>query len=65
MEERLTQPRAIQQQEQQQAKRNRAAVLRGLQQARHEAHRETLELGRKLSDRAAKPIPVESFLSAR
>jgi hypothetical protein len=60
MEERLTQPRPIQQQEQQQAERNRAAVQRGLQQARHEAHRVTLELGRKLPDRPAKSIPSKT-----
>ena len=61
MTERLTQPRAIQQREQQQAERNRAAVQRGLQHARHEAHREMVELGRKLPDSGAKPIPPKAL----
>jgi hypothetical protein len=58
MTERLTDPRTIQQQ--QQAERNRSAMQRGLQHARHEAHRETLELGRKLPDRPAKSIPAKT-----
>ena len=41
MTERPTDPRTIQQQEQQHAERNRAAVRRGLQHARHEDQHET------------------------
>ena len=41
MTERPTDPRTIQQQEQQHAERNRAAVQRGLQHARHQDRHET------------------------
>ena len=41
MTERPTDPRTIQQQEQQRAERNCAAVRRGLQHARHEDQHET------------------------
>jgi hypothetical protein len=41
MTEHPTDPRTIQQQEQQHAERNRAAVRRGLQHARHEDQHET------------------------
>lgn len=61
MTERLTDPRTIQQQEQQHAERNRSAVQRGLQHARHEEHHETPEPGRKLPDTG--PAPSQSKAS--
>ena len=61
MSERQIQPRTIQQQVQRQAERNRAAVQRGLQHARHEQQREMLMLGRKLPDSSARPIQSKAL----
>ena len=45
-----TNPRTIQQQEQQHAERNRSALQRALQHARHEAQHETPKPSRELAD---------------
>jgi hypothetical protein len=58
MAEHLTDPRTIQQQEQQHAERNPLATQRGLQHARHEEHHETAQSSRKLPD--AKPAATQS-----
>ena len=50
MTERPTDPRTIQQQEQQHAERNRSALQRALQHARHEAQHETPKPSRELAD---------------
>ena len=50
MTERPTDPRAIQQQGQQHAERNRSALQRALQHARHEAQHETPKPSRELAD---------------
>jgi len=59
MTERPTDARTIQQQEQQHAERNRSALQRALQHARHEAQRETPKPIRELPD-ADHPAPSHS-----
>jgi hypothetical protein len=58
---RPTDPRTIQQQEQQHAERNRSALERALQHARHEAQHETPKPNRELPD--AGPAPSHSRTS--
>jgi hypothetical protein len=60
MTEHLTDPRTIQQQEQQHEERNRSAVQRGLQHARREQHHETPEPSRKLPDTGPAPTQAET-----
>lgn len=55
MTERPIDPITIQQQEQQHVERNRSAVQRALQHARHEAQHETPKPARELAD--AGPAP--------
>ena len=61
MTERPTDPRTIQQQEQQHVERNRSALQRALQHARHEAQHETPKLSREPAD--AGPAPSHSKTS--
>jgi hypothetical protein len=61
MTERPTDPRTIQQQEQQHAERNRSALQRALQRARHEAQHEKSKPSRELAD--AGPAPSHSKTS--
>jgi hypothetical protein len=61
MTERLTDPRTIEQQEQQHAERNRSAVRRALQHARHEKPLETSEPSQKLPNTGPKPSQSETF----
>jgi hypothetical protein len=61
MTERLTDPRTIEQHEQQHAERNRAAVRRGLQHARHGVPHETSEPYQPLP--ATRPKPSQSKAS--
>ena len=62
MTERLTDPKIVEQQEQQHAERNRSAVRRALQHARHEKPLETSEPSQKLPNTGPKPQSVGKFL---
>jgi hypothetical protein len=55
MTERLTDPKIVEQQEQQHAERNRSAVRRGLQHAHREKLHETSEPRQQLPNTGPKP----------